>query len=119
MGVLDVSPDSLNFGDKTTEGKKSKAKTVTLKDGSSKKSTLDVTVTGESITGPGEGAFTITSACTDKLLAPGKKCKVKVIFTAPENTTPQDATLVINDDAAGSPQMVSLTGTGKPPKTKK
>jgi len=117
--VLDVSPDSLNFGDKTTEGKKSKAKSVTLKDGSSKKSKLDVTVTGESITGPGEGAFTITEACTNKLLGPGKKCKVKVIFTAPENTTPQDATLMITDDAVGSPQMVSLTGTGKPPKVKK
>jgi hypothetical protein len=41
-----------------------------------------------------------------------------VTFTAPMNTTPQNGELIINDNGADAPQMVSLTGTGKAPKTK-
>ena len=57
------------------------------------------------------GAFAIKSQCK-KTLKPGKTCKVSVTFKPP-NTTPQSATLMIFDDAANSPQMIPLSGTGK------
>jgi hypothetical protein len=61
--------------------------------------------------------FTVTSQC-DKVLKPGKKCKVKVTFR-PQDTSPQTGTLTIVDDATGGPQVVQLSGTGAPPKQKK
>jgi hypothetical protein len=41
----------------------------------------------------------------------GKSCTVNVIF-APTTTGPIQGTLTLSDDAPGSPQTVSLTGTG-------
>ena len=57
------------------------------------------------------GAFAVKSQC-NKTLKPGKSCKVSVTFTPP-NTTPQMSTLMIFDNAPGSPQSIPLTGTGK------
>jgi hypothetical protein len=114
IGTLDIHPKALDFGDKTVEGKTSKAKKVTLKNVSSKKSKADVIIDGESTGLP----FEIKKACA-KTLDPGKSCDVEVTFTAPENTTPQTGALLIIDDATGSPQTVTLSGTGKAPKVKK
>jgi hypothetical protein len=100
----------VNFGDKTTVGKVSKAKTVTIKNSSPKKSAITVLVTGELAASP----FAVTSQCKTSL-APGKSCKVSVTFTPPD-TTPQNGELTINDDAVGAPQMIPLSGTGKAPK---
>jgi hypothetical protein len=41
-----------------------------------------------------------------------------VTFTPP-NTTEQYGELTINDDEAGPPQQIPLSGTGKEPKKKK
>ena len=65
-------------------------------------------ITGESTASP----FAVKKTC-DKTLAPKKNCKVEVTFTAPMNTTPQTGALTINDDGAGAPQMVGLSGTAK------
>jgi len=56
-------------------------------------------------------AFTVTNQCRQALLR-GGSCKVVVVFT-PTDLTPQEAKLVINDDAAGAPQMIDLNGTGE------
>lgn len=87
-------------------GKTSK-KEVTIKNTDSKKSKIDVMVTGETAAAP----FGVKTQCK-KTLKPEKSCKVDVTFT-PTDTTPQTGELIINDDATGAPQMIPLSGTGK------
>lgn len=106
-GTLSFSPSSLNFGDKTRVGKVSKPKSVRIKNTSSNKSKLDVTISGETAAAP----FAVKSQCKKKL-KPGQTCEVKVTFKPP-NTTPQTGDLIVNDNGAGKPQMVPLSGTGK------
>jgi len=53
-----------------------------------------------------------------KTLAPGQDCKVSVIFTPMDDTTAEMGSLMISDNATGSPQSVSLTGMGKAAKKK-
>jgi len=47
-------------------------------------------------------------------LAAGGNCSIGVTF-APTTTGSRAATLSISDNAIGSPQSVTLTGTGVPP----
>jgi sugar lactone lactonase YvrE len=111
---LTIGPKSLPFGTGTQVGKTSKPKTLTIKNASSKKTGMPASITMEVSSSQ---VFTVTSQC-DKVLKPGKKCKVKVTFRPPD-TTPQTGTLTIVDDATGGPQVVQLSGTGAPPKQKK
>ena len=110
LGKLTFSPKSLNFGKTTTVGKTSKAKKIKIKNASSKKSKISVTITGETTGAP----FAVKTQCI-KSLAPGKTCNVSVTFTPPD-TTLQQGDLIVNDDAMGAPQMIPLSGTGKAPK---
>ena len=102
-----VIPPTLAFGTTTPVGKTSKPKTLMIKNTAKKKGPL-LTIQMQSVT---PGAFAIKSQCK-KTLKPGKSCKVSVTFKPPD-TTPQAATLMIFDNAAGSPQMIPLSGTGK------
>ncbi|MFZ2063278.1 MAG: hypothetical protein WAU82_19880 [Candidatus Binatus sp.] len=102
-----VIPPTLSFGTTTPVGKTSKPKTLMIKNTAKKKGPL-LTIQMQSVT---PGAFAIKSQCK-KTLKPGKSCKVSVTFKPPD-TTPQAATLMIFDNAAGSPQMIPLSGTGK------
>ncbi len=104
---LVISPKSLNFGKSTVVGKTSKPKKVTIKNGSSKKSGITVRITGESPVAP----FTVTSEC-NTTLEPGKNCKVSVTFS-PTDTTEHTGNLTIDDNEAGAPQEVPMSGTGK------
>ena len=104
---LVISPKSLNFGKSTVVGKTSKPKKVTIKNGSSKKSGITVRITGESPVAP----FTVTSEC-NTTLEPGKSCKVSVTFS-PTDTTEHTGNLTIDDNEAGAPPTVPLSGTGK------
>ena len=113
VGPLTFKPDSLNFGDKTVVGKVSKAKKITIKNDSSKKSKLEISITGETAAAP----FAAKSQCI-KTLAPGKSCKVSVTFS-PTDTTAQSGQLTINDDASGAAQEIPLSGIGREPKVKK
>jgi hypothetical protein len=111
---LTIGPKSLPFGTGTQVGKTSKPKTLTIKNASSKKTGMPASITMEVSSSQ---VFTVTSQ-RDKVLKPGKKCKVKVTFRPPD-TSPQTGTLTIVDDATGGPQVVQLSGTGAPPKQKK
>ncbi len=110
---LTFSPKSLKFGKSTIVNSVSKPKTVTIKNGASKKSAVSVIVTGESAAAP----FAVSSECVTSL-APGKSCKVSVTFN-PTDTSAQSGELIINDDETGEPQQIPLSGTGKAPKVKK
>jgi len=74
---------------------------------------LAVSIESESASPP---VFAVKSGC-EETLAPGKSCKVSVTFT-PANTTRQTGSLKIVDNVIGSPQSVSLSGTGKAKKKK-
>ena len=63
----------MNFGNKTEVGHTSKAKTVTIKNTDGKKSHISVTIINETALPP----FAVTSKCIEKVLAPGKSCKVQ------------------------------------------
>ena len=109
---LKISPASLAFGKTVKVGTTSAPKTVTLMNDSSKKSKIAVSITGESAAAP----FAVKSEC-EETLAPGKSCKVSVTFS-PTDTAAQTGSLVIYDNATGSPQRVGLSGTGKAAKKK-
>ena len=62
------------------------------------------------ITGANASAFTLTvNSCTS--VAVNSSCFIEVTFT-PTAAQAYSANLIINDNAAGSPQTVSLSGTG-------
>jgi len=110
---LTFSPRSLAFGS-VTVGTTSKPKTVTITNAGSKKTGLAVNIEIESASPP---VFTVSSRC-EETLDPGKSCKVSVTFQPGTDTKLQTEKLMIYDNVTGSPQAVSLSGTGKAPKKK-
>jgi hypothetical protein len=99
------SPTSLAFGS-VTVGTASAAKTITL----SNPGTAPLDLAGITVTGTNAALFSETDNCNDGLNA-GSSCTITVIYspTAVENDS---AAITITDNAASSPQSVSLTGSG-------
>jgi len=96
-------PTSLNFGT-VTIGTTSPAKTVTL-------TNVDATtmsIAGIAITGINAGDFAQTHTCGSSLAA-GASCNIIVTFK-PAASGARSAALSVSDNAAGSPQTVSLNG---------
>jgi hypothetical protein len=61
------------------------------------------------VTGANAGDFVETNTCGS--IAPGSTCTISAAFT-PSLTTPEAAAITITDDAADSPQTITLTGAG-------
>ncbi len=99
------SPISLSFGNEAIDTT-SAAKTVTLTNTGT--ATLDITSIAITL----GTNFAISSNTCGATLAAGKTCKVKVTFT-PTELGAATGTLSFTDNASGSPQTVSLTGTGE------
>jgi hypothetical protein len=76
--------------------------------------TASVTFAGISLTGPNSSDFTVNDNCHSSPLAAGATCTITVNFT-PSAAGARTATLVIRDDALGSPQTIALSGAGIPP----
>ncbi len=102
--VVSLSPASLNFGDQTV-GVASGAKIVTLQNTGN----VNLSITSIQITGANNGDF--KSGTCPSSLSPNTSCQISVTFT-PAATGTRNATLVVADSAANSPQSVSLTGIG-------
>jgi hypothetical protein len=96
---------SLSFGS-VAVGTTSVAKTVTL----TNVGTTTLTITGMAITGTNAGDFAQTNTCGTSVAA-GASCFVTVTFT-PSATGKRTAAISVSDNGGGSPQKVSLTGTG-------
>ena len=64
------------------------------------------------LSGADSGSFAIsgTSHC-EPVILPGQSCDITVTFM-PGSIGPKSAAVLINDDAAGSPQTISLSGPG-------
>ena len=96
-----LSPTGLAFGDQSTDTT-STAQTVTLSNYGT--GTLDIT----GITASAN--FGQTNTCNSTLVS-GASCTVSVLFT-PGSMGSLNGTLSFADNAADSPQIVSLSGTG-------
>jgi hypothetical protein len=90
-----LNPTALGFGDQVV---------------GTTSSALPVTVADVMVSGAAE--FTKTAdTCTNATVAAGATCTVSVTFT-PSAQGPRSAALTVQDNAAGSPDTVPLTGTG-------
>jgi hypothetical protein len=105
--VVSLNPTSLKWG-KVVVGNTSGAKKVTVSNtGQSTLNFTSITTTGDFAVAP----FTGKTAC-GSTLAKGASCIVKVDFK-PTQTGLRTGQLLFTDNAAGSPQTVALSGTGK------
>jgi hypothetical protein len=106
----DFGPTSLNFGSQAI-GTPSAPRDASLDN----IGTSTLTLSNISITGANAGDFAQTNSCPASL-APGGNvfCDVSVTFT-PTAAGSRSATLSFTDNALGSPQLVSLMGTGAIP----
>jgi hypothetical protein len=105
-----ISPSSLAFSSEN-QGASSPVQSVTLTNSGG----AVLSITAISVGGANASDFLQTSGCGSSVVA-GGNCSIGVTF-APQATGSRSATLSIADNAAGSPQLVNLTGTGAPPAT--
>jgi Beta-propeller repeat/Abnormal spindle-like microcephaly-assoc'd, ASPM-SPD-2-Hydin len=96
-----VAPTTLTFSN-VPVGHSSLSQSVTLTNAGN----ASMSIAGLQITGD----FSQTNTCSTSLAA-GANCTISVVFTPTAEGT-RTGTLTINDNAQGSPQTVSLTGTG-------
>ncbi len=103
-----VSPSSLTFASQAV-GATSAAQTVTLNN----TGTAALSITSLALTGTNPSDFAQTNNCGSSVAA-GANCTISVTFT-PSASGSWTASLSITDNASGSPQAVSLSGTGTAP----
>jgi len=103
---VSLSPTSLSFGSQpvaTTSG----TQTITLSNGGG----TPLSITSLAIAGADAGDFAEVADTCGSSLAAGGTCAIGVTFT-PSASGQRTATLSITDNASGSPQAASFTGTG-------
>jgi hypothetical protein len=98
------APASLSFGDVATGVSVATAITLT------NIGTTALSITAITITGTNAADFTQTHTCGASLAA-GAKCTFSITFT-PSAIGARSASLSVTDSAAGSPQLIPLTGVG-------
>ena len=103
-----LSATSLAFGSQAV-GTASTVQTVTL----SNTGSGALSITSLTVTGTNASNFAQTNTCGSSV-APGGTCTISVTFT-PTASGSLTASVSITDNAAGSPQSVSLSGTGTGP----
>src|SRR2546426_566082 len=112
MGIapaVTLAPTNLAFGTQRLSTT-SPAQTVTL----TNSGTSTLSITSIALAGPNAGDFAIAAGttCTNgATVVVGASCLLNLTFT-PTAASARTATVTITDDAAGSPQSVSLAGTG-------
>jgi len=107
LGNVTLTPSSLTFAS-TAVGVASAPKTVTVKNTGAALSITAITFSGADASSYSE---TTTCPASPSQLASGASCTVSVTFTPAASGT-LTAQLNIADNASGSPQTASLTGTG-------
>ena len=106
IGALaSLSPSSLNFGNEPVSVISS-SQVVTLTNTGS----AALSIASIAFTGANAADFTQVNTCGASLAA-GGSCTVAILFT-PSAIGARGTSLVITDNASGSPQSISLSGTG-------
>jgi hypothetical protein len=104
--IVALSVTSLSFGNQSV-GSSSTAQNVTLTNNGNAALTISVVA----VTGANSGDFSQTNNCGTSL-APAGSCSINVVFM-PTAAGSRSASLAIADNAGGSPQTVTLSGTGQ------
>jgi len=104
-GIVGLSATSLNFGSQPFLVT-STAQTITLTNIGS----AILNIASLVITGTNAGDFTQNNNCGSSVAA-GGNCTISVTFF-PTSTATETAAVSVTDDAGGSPQTVTLAGTG-------
>jgi hypothetical protein len=104
--VVELSTHSLNFGNQTV-GTTSNPRAVKL----TNVGTVALGLKSISIVGTNAGDFAQRTNTCGSSLGPGKSCVISLTFT-PSASGARSATLSISDTGGGSPQKVTLAGTG-------
>jgi hypothetical protein len=108
LSAVTLAPGSLTFAS-TLQGATSTAQIVTVT--SSGPATLHIS--SVTMGGANPGDFAMVSGCSGAY-APNATCTIGVTFS-PIADGQRTASVVITDDASGSPQSVQVTGTGAGP----
>jgi hypothetical protein len=111
--AININPSTLNFGNTSLDntgadgeaGEATVPKTITILN----KGNAPLNFGSFSITGANASDFSAAQCAAT--LAPNASCSLSVTFT-PSSLGSKNATLVISDNDASSPQVVQLTGTG-------
>ena len=103
-----LNPTSINFGNQTVGGGNEGVLVNLTNTGNA-----TLTISSIAITGADSSDFSQHNLCGSSL-APGGNCTITVTFS-PTTTGVRTASLNVTDNAPGSPQTVSLTGTGIAP----
>ena len=103
--VVNLAPPSLNFGNQTV-GTTGPAQIVTLTNAGS----TTLSMYGIAITGTNAGDFAQTNTC-GKGVASHQSCSISVTFKPTAKGT-RTAAVSVSDNGGGSPQAVTLAGTG-------
>lgn len=107
-----LSASSINFGS-VVVGQNSGTQNVTLTNTGG----LALSLTSIQVSGTNATDFTESDTCmSSPQLQPSKSCVIAVSF-APSVAASESASVVITDNASGSPQQITLTGTGTNPTT--
>ncbi len=103
--ALTLSSSSLTFAS-TALGSSAAAQTVTL----TNSGTAALAISSIALGGSGASSFTLTSTCGNSV-AVAATCTLSIGF-APASLGALTASVVVTDNAAGSPQTIALSGTG-------
>ncbi len=103
-----LAPSTLTFPSQTV-GTTSTALTLTL----SNPGNATLNISGISLSGANAASFSVTKASGDcaQSLSAGGSCPIHITFT-PSSVADFTATLSVADDASGSPQTSTLSGSG-------
>lgn len=104
--TADLSASNLTYSGAAV-GSTSASQTVTLTNNGN----APLTITGIVAGGADRGDFTVSNTCTSPVAA-GAHCSISATFT-PIASGARTATVTISDNAATSPQVVGLQGTGQ------
>jgi hypothetical protein len=107
--IVSLSSSSLNFGSAAWLQPGGTQTVVLTNTGDADLAVGPVDITGEPVIP--EDFLPSTDQCQFRTILPGGQCQITVNFK-PQSGGPRAATLLIFDNAAGSPQQVTLTGTG-------
>jgi hypothetical protein len=103
--VVSLSATSLDFGSQTT-GLATSAKSIVI----TNTGNAGLTISSIGVSGTNSTDFVQTNNCGTSVSA-AASCTINIVFT-PGAPGSRSATLVITDNASGSPRNVALTGSG-------
>jgi hypothetical protein len=104
--TVGLNPTTVAFGNQA-EGTTSAALTITLTNSGNGA----LTINSISLSGTNPTDFAQINTCGGTVAANGGQCTINVTFT-PTSLGIRTASVLISDNATGSPQTVALTGTG-------